>query len=415
MCLAMKKILLSKFTYLTIGLFILGGWLFSFYPFSKETSTSSKPIDALEPLQASKLLAPLSSLERNDLIQALSGHTKLMAQLINDWDMDAQILEHNGVKNIKRLPADDLLKAQLISRLLHTEPPYYPDQNRLLQQSYIIDDSGKAIKLSHKNSRFYPQTFATASFLLAIVPPQKIIAIPTQLYQYNHLFAWDRLAKIAHRCDDCTGEALAPSKPSLVFVSPYSQPETIQSLQNKGLDLFFLKGGETLKDIHDSLLKIGYATGHALEANLLNLFIEACFLSLDNRFQAIQAFHQNSGFIKKILYIHLDQAYTQPTTKSLTGQLFSRAINQSQGLSCEIPNSSSEWRIPITKEKIAQERPDFVVVSCHLNEMTMIPVLPSVEIKNIFYLDENVQESPTQHIALAYFDIFQIIAAMHLP
>jgi iron complex transport system substrate-binding protein len=150
--------------------------------------------------------------------------------------------------------------------------------------------------------------------------------------------------------------------------------------------------------------------------------MEASFIAIDNRLMAIHAYAcTNNKSSNSVLYLLYQQHYMLPTTRSLAGQLMARALIHCPGLRCPIPQMTDEWRIPFEQEKILQTNPDFLIISssCQadqqlaFNQQPAMQQLDAYKSQKIYLIDKTIQESPTQYIALAYFDLYQALAAAH--
>lgn len=400
--------------YFILSCFVVGWWILAFKSTSKKTTY---PFYSNLTLQTSALFPYLSSLEREAIHQALAGDTKQMLRLITEWDVDAQILSEKGVPDIQRLDPGNYLQAHLLNRLLHDSA--HPC-NQELRAPFLIDDMGHYVALNVNDKRFFPQTFAAASILMAITPASEIVAIPKGMRELSHVYPSAKMAQIASNMQDMHGEKLFISQPDLTFVSPYSHPPTLEALRNQHQELYTIKNINSLADIRETILKIGHASNHVLEANLLNLFVDASLLMIDNRFKALYAFYDQP---QTFLFLYQNQHYTLPTTKSLAGQLLQRVLHHYPTLQCPLIDDGQNWRSPFEQEKIVQMNPHCLLIAqpyplFHSEQVQLVNTFKDIQAyKNhlIFVLDETVQESPDQYLVLAYFDLFQALAAAHLP
>lgn len=383
-------------------------------------STSSSYSQSLA-LKTDNLLEELSSFQRDALQRALSGHFPLMLEFIDQWDRDARWLADQGVNGIQRLSAETFFQAHILGRLLQDSSPQDLRQlNCKMNLEWMQDDSGHLLRIEDSFQRFLPQTFVAASFLLAIAHPHEIVALPKGMRHFPQLYSADVLKQIPTDIDRVHSEKLYLAHPDLAFVAPYSHPPALEVFRNQRIQLYTINYLNTIDDIQEALLKVGHASNHILEAQLLAIFMEACFISIDNRLQAVHEWSDSSSLPpRRLLYLYYHQHYMQPTTKSLTGQLMTRALQHCPHLACPIPQSQNDWRIPFEQEKILQAQPDFLVISTpymgdyqpFLNSQQALHQLEAFKSQRIFYIDETVQESPTQYIVLAYFDLFQALAA----
>lgn len=411
-----SRLRFSCLPYFLFTSFIMGWWVLAFHSTSK---TSFLPIENSQSLalKTSVLLETLPPLQRDALQRALAGNFPLMLEFIDQWDKDALLLTHQGVQGVQRLSAETYLQAHVLGHLLQNASQESLRQlNCKMNLEWISDDNGHPLRIEDTFQRFLPQTYISASFLLAIAHPHEIIALPKGLRQLKQLYSPEKLAQIPVDIDRLCSEKLYLSKPDLAFVAPYSHPPALEVLRNQNIQLYSLKHIHTVEEIQEALLKIGHASNHILEAQLLAIFMEASLYSIDNRLCALQEKIDLSKPPHRFLYLSHRQHYALPTTKCLTGQLMARALKHCPHLSGSIPESQEEWSIPFEQEKILQTAPDVMIISTrypHLQQHVN-PALHQTEAfksKQIFYVDETVQESPTQYIILAYFDLFQALRA----
>lgn len=407
----------SLLLYFLLGSFIMGWWALAFHPLSSPHALSNKTSQTLA-LKTSILLEELSPLQRDALQRALAGHFPSMLEFIDQWDQDALLLANQGVPGIQRLSAESQLQAHVLGHLLRDSSPESLHQlNCKMNLEWMYDDSGSLLHIEDHFRHFLPQTYLAASFLLAIAHPNEIIALPKGLRQLKQLYSSDMLAQIPADIDRIHSEKLYLKKPDLAFVAPYSHPPALEVLRNQNIGLYSIQYVNTIEEIQEALLKVGHASNHILEAQLLAIFMDACFLSIDNRMRALQEKADFPPAPRRFLYLSYRQHYTLPTTKCLTGQLMARALTHCSHLSGMIPDDQQEWRIPFEQEQILQSAPDVMIVSSHVHPRSIVDSAlqqtQAFKSKQIFYVDEAIQESPTQYIALAYFDLFQALAATY--
>lgn len=417
----MRSLLSTCVLYVLLSTFIMGWWTLAFRSPSSAPLLSSITSQTLA-LKTSSLLEELSPLQRDALHQALSGNFSLMLDLIDAWDQDAQLLAQKGLSNIQRLSTEHYLQAHILGHLLQDSSPTDLRQlNCKMNLEGLYDDRGCYIPIQDNFQRFLPQTYVAASFLLAIAHPQEIVALPRGLRHLSKIYPVDRLQQIPLNIEGLSSEKLYRAQPDLAFVAPYSHPPALEALRNQGIPLYTLQHVNTIPEIQDALLKIGHASNHILEAQLLSLFMEACFLSIDNRLNALQTLIPASESPLKMLYLYYNQSYMQPTTKCLTGQLMTRALQHCPHLICSLPQSDYDWRIPYEQEKIVQVNPDCLIITTpyQIDSHTLAKRQPALQdmvafqSQRVFYIDETIQESPSQYIVLAYYDIFHALTSIH--
>lgn len=400
--------------YLLFGGFIMGWWTLVFHKTSSPSVVNTEISQALA-LENSVLLKELSPLQRSDLQRALAGHFSLMLKFIDQWDKDTLLLINKGIKGIKRLSKEKYLQAHILGYLIQQLPKEsLHELNCKMNLEWIYDDSGQQLHINDTFKRFLPQTYIAASFLLAIAHPSEIVALPKGLRQLTQLYPTNILKQVCNDIDCLHSEELYLNKPDLAFVAPYSHPSALESLRNQNIQFYSLKHINTIQEIQEALLKIGHTSNHILEAQLLTIFMEAGFLSLDNRLLAMQQENRFSQALRRCLYLCHHQNYALPTTKCLTGQLMVRALKHCPHLLGFIPESQEEWSIPFEQEQILQTSPDIIIISTpslYIQKSMDIALYSTEAFKNqrVFYIDEAAQESPTQYVVLAYFDLVQAL------
>ncbi|CUI16236.1 putative secreted protein [Candidatus Protochlamydia naegleriophila] len=420
----MSKPLSTSILYLALASFVMGWWILAFRIHQPSSIQAPLSEQAALTLQTSDLLPFLSPLQRDSLHQALAGDRRLMLELMSQWQKDSEVLMTKGVSGIQALTDDAFLQAHLLSRLIdESSDAQLSALNRHVRLKEIQDDAGRLIKLEDTFTRFLPQSYVAASFLLAIASPNEIIAIPKGLRDLPQLYAPDLLDRIPHQVEYYRGEKLYLARPHLAFIAHYSHPPTLEMLRNQGIRLCTIKNIDTLSDIQETLLKIGHASNHPLEANLLALFINASFMAIDNRLRALEQLTPHStSSLTQVLYLYYHHQYMLPTTKSLSGQLVERAFSHCKSLKCPIKQSSTEWRVPFDQEKIINYNPDCLILSVPssatgfkewMETDKVFQRLKALRSNRLFIVDETVQESPTQYIILAYFDLLQALAGAY--
>lgn len=377
----------SLFLYSCLFLVIVTWWALAF-PFG---SNSSSPIKhKTSPFTLSSIvLGKLSRLERDTLHKALGGDFTLMQSLMMAWEKDAKLLIQLGVPNIKTMPQ--------------------------LSQSSIV--SSEVIPLGNP-SRFLPQTYLAATVLLALVPPEQIVAIPRGMRDLPHIYPSLLLDQIPLDIDRYNSERLYQAHPDVAFVAPYSHPATVDALKNQGIPLCMIKDVNALPDILRAISFIGSLINQREKTDLLLTFVEATMYAIDNRLRALTWQIDPAISQQKVLFVHYSNRFALPTIKSMTGQLLQRVNEQTSSFfSLPVSNSITEWKIPLTHEAIVCENPDALIVSYMLHDQKQPPQISldgmtSLRENGVIFIDEMIQQSLTQHVALAYFDIFHSLTAI---
>lgn len=394
-----KNIFAAKQVYIAAFLFIAGWWSFAFQRTVEagsleiqEMGENSSSARSHIPSQYNELMQVLSPLRREEIHAALNGNAALMAKLMAEWDIDAQIIESSGIPNIQRLPPYELAHAQRFARKAKEDP------------------AGPVSAAQ----RFLPQTYVAASFLLALLPPEQIVAIPRGLRNLTHIYPKAITESVPLDTDRYNSEQIFQYRPSLAFVASYSHPATIQALKTQGIQLCYLKDVDDVPDVGQVLKQVGCLTNSKEKAEALHSFIQAILFTIDNRMQALR--YYASGPSPSFLFVNFNTQFAAPTRKTLTGKLLQR-LGVENALSVQYPETEDEWSVYLTQEQILHMDPDYVVVgitSPHAQEEfmknTAFKKLSAVRKQQVYFVDAALHESPTQYIALAYFDLYNALA-----
>lgn len=404
------------------GLLIISWWTLAFRQkpyevnYIKETGQHCCS-EIISPIVTSNL----PFLQRDQLKSALAGDFSLMTQLIADWDIDAQILEADGIEGIKRLSNHDFLNSQYLGRMLKDTP----QKGELLkraqrQEKQNLDSRDRLYDSQQSLQHFLPQTYASASFLLALISPYEIVALPRRLREQTQLYPKMLTDLIPLDIDRYNAEKLFQARPGVAFVAQYSHPATIQALSNQGISLYMTKNLHTLHDIADELLNIGRIVHRPFEAELLKIFMEAAIIAIDNRLTIFtKDFVNRQAATPKILFLNYHQHFSIPTLKTLTGHLLEKIGIWDISLKYVEENEpSGAWTIPIDKEHILNLNPDCLIIAA-INEKEVknkirndkaLSQLKAIRNNHLYFVDEAIQQSPSQYIVLAYHDLIQVLA-----
>lgn len=394
-----RKAVTTSLLYATSAGVILGWWYAAFAPSSSEPITSIE--QAVQPTSTRlfSTLGTLAPIDRPVLHKALSGDIALMTQLIADWDIDAQLLEVTGHKNAKRLSSPSYLRSQVIGR-------------QLLQANASSSNSHRP--------KLLPQTYVSASFLLALTDHEQIVALPKGLREQVLLFAPEKTNKIPLDVDRYNAETLYMAQPEIAFIAHYSHPALVQALKNQGTELVTLTAENTIANIHQSIQQIGAIANRPLEAELLSLFMEAAMQAIDNRLLLVE----NSLLkdpLQRILFVNYHTQYSLPTSRTMTGQILKRMGIRNISMDGLFANQG-DWLIPLNREQLACIDPQCLIIASpspqtvkeHISNDPALSQLAAAKNHRIYFVDEAVQQFPSQYLVLAYFDIAQALLETQL-
>lgn len=417
----MQKIKQTLPLYSFIILFIAGWWVFAF-------QNTYVPLETFHthsnfPHERTRLDPAITNIDRNILHQALSGDFQLMARLIVDWDIDAQLLDSRGFEGIKRIDRSDFLQSQSLIRILQNKEAVEESCAFLRKNNYyIVDDSGCRFDLNRSFNKFLPQSYAAASLLLSLVSPNQITALPRRLREQTHLYPESLTKQIPLDIDRYNSEMLFQAKPEVAFVAHYSHPATIQALTNQGVLLYTMRNIKTLPDISEEIMHMGCITNKPLQAELMNIFIEAAIAAIDNQQSVlIHHFKQSHEKLPRVLLVNFHQSFSVPTSNSLTGQILSHMQALDISLDYAIKSDqANEWVALIDKERLRNLNPDYLIVATENEEALAKEIrndralqeISAIRNNRLIFVDEATLQSPSQYVVLAYHNLIQALASV---
>lgn len=254
---------------------------------------------------------------------------------------------------------------------------------------------------SHKQSAFYlPQTFPSACSLLAILPHENILCIPKGLQEDQKLFNFSTPFKTLPYP---YSEYLWKTKPKLVFISTYSNPTFISTLQAIKIPYLRLDNAHSLGQMQKTLKLTGKKIGRKQYAKLLVKFVKAALKVIDFRMNLVCTSKKTALKNLKPVFLFHHLHFSSPSPKTLSGELLSRI-----GFANENLNDSK-----ITLERLKFIKPKLLILASE-NYAKLEQVIQSIDffkhLKTKFYfVDATIQHSPTQFAVLAYYDLASCI------
>lgn len=420
-----RKVASSLALYSIAATVILGWWVAAFLPASNATPVTPSAATEQDNRQKhtpSHLLFN-SPNSRQSIQKALAGDFALMARFIAEWDLDAQILKRRGIPGIARLPLKCRDKARTLARVILTGTQAERDELiRGCFPSTVTDDDGHTFMRDAAPGKSLPQTYAAASILLALAPPETLSAIPEGIRKQTALYPRSLTDQVPLNSDRYNGEEISLSHPSVAFVADYSHPATLQALQKQGIPLFMIKNVDTLSGIVDAISRIGRAAQRPLEAELLALFMDSTLLAIDNALAAAASEYQGrAAAVPAVLFASYYAQFSVPGEKHLAGKLIQRLAKERCRLFVPDGDRYRDWSIPIMQEEIAAFNPDCLIVAAEHGEALLAQIssyptlaaLPAARNGHLYAVDAELQ-APSQYIILAYYDLAKALASFFL-
>ena len=399
-------------------LFVCGWWYLAFFE-----RNSSLPDDQFPTLQqrtifsVPEFVSYLSPFSRDEIKTALSGDIVLMTKLMKEWDIDAQILESQGLAGVRKLKRSAFIRAQMIGRQIKEDSK---QELKILEKqvSYpvVFDDQGTPFKHTPQAHKFLPQTFISASFLFALATPKEIVAIPNGIRAQTTLYPKSLTDLIPLDTDRVNSERLYKTNPNIAFVADYSHPATLEMLKNQGIPLFTLNAMKTIHQVEDAVIRVGNVVNHPLEAEVLSLFIESAMFAIDNRLIALHHDISKHYETPKVMFLNHYAQYSVPTDRTIAGDLLHRLNHLQFNMIPRQEVNAKLWSYPIDQEQIICANPDSLIIATndpnHLhNAMDKNPAFDNVSacVNQRVHLIDYTTQAPTQYIVLTYYDIAQAL------
>jgi iron complex transport system substrate-binding protein len=129
----------------------------------------------------------------------------------------------------------------------------------------LYEATGEILIIPKRPQRIISQTLATDEILLAICPPERIIAVSTLALdpQYSNVIIAAR--QVAQSVGDNV-ERILSLQPDLVLVASYTRAETLELLKTSAAPILRLTQFQRIEEIKNNIRLIGYAIGEEQRA-----------------------------------------------------------------------------------------------------------------------------------------------------
>lgn len=154
---------------------------------------------------------------------------------------------------------------------------------------------GSTLELASQPVRIVPTTTAAAEFLVEIVGPERIAALPEQVDDYSSVdFKAHGRGEIP-RFARYVAEPLIVFKPDLVVTHAWQSADTTQVLRSQKIPVLVLSSATSYADIQDTLRLLGRVCGAEARS-------EEVIASLDQRIARVQAGAETRAGIRALAY-----------------------------------------------------------------------------------------------------------------
>jgi iron complex transport system substrate-binding protein len=139
----------------------------------------------------------------------------------------------------------------------------------------LRDAKGETLNLPREPQRIVSQTLGTDEILLAVCPPERVVALSNLAEDGDYSNAVEEARRIPGRTTEGP-EPILQFKPDLIFVASYSRAETVELLKSSKAPVFRFANFDSIADIKSNIRTVGYATGtDAAAENLIQRMDEA--------------------------------------------------------------------------------------------------------------------------------------------
>jgi iron complex transport system substrate-binding protein len=129
----------------------------------------------------------------------------------------------------------------------------------------LRDAKGENLILPREPQRIVSQTLGTDEILLAVCPPERVVALSYLAEDGDYSNVVEAARRIPNRVTEGP-ERILQFKPDLIFVASYSRAETIELLKTSNAPVFRFANFDSIEDIKSNIRTVGYATGTDAEA-----------------------------------------------------------------------------------------------------------------------------------------------------
>ena len=214
----------------------------------------------------------------------------------------------------------------------------------------LRDAKGETLELRREPQRIVSQTLGTDEILLAVCPPERVVALSNLAEDGDYSNAVEEARRIPGRTTEGP-EQIVRLRPDLIFVASYSRAETVELLKASKAPVFRFANFDSIADIKSNIRTVGYATGTDAAA-------EKLIRQMDEDLAAIRARIPKSESPARVM------SYDQLGYTAGSNTIFDDVVRAAGAV-----NVSAEQGIKgfakINSEKIVEWQPDFLITGAN--------------------------------------------------
>ncbi|MFQ3581637.1 MAG: ABC transporter substrate-binding protein [Chloracidobacterium sp.] len=271
----------------------------------------------------------------------------------------ARILPHPATRSLWNVPSWTLLCSVLVLGMLGlgcvgTVPrPTAPTS----PVRTVTDGSGRQLTVPARPQRIASQTLATDEILLALVAPERLVALSNLADDARYSYCAEPAKLVAGRCG-ANAEAILQLQPDLILVASYSRAELVELLSASGAPVYRFTRFGGVADIKSNILALGDVVGEPTAAAEL-------VAELERRFAILAERARQRGQHPRLMSFGVSH-FTAGTETSFDDLV--RAIG---GINVAAEQGVVGFR-QISPEQLTRWKPDFIVVSAESGKEDLV-------------------------------------------
>lgn len=214
----------------------------------------------------------------------------------------------------------------------------------------VTDDTGQKLQFSEKPKRIVSYSISTDEILLALVEPQRIIALSRLVDDPGVSSVVKEAKQVPNRVQGNSLEGVLAVKPDLVIIPDFHPPEMLQSARELGLKVYIYKTPSDIKGVKRSIRQIAALTGEKDKGEALVAQMEERIGRVQKRLEAVPQERR-----KRVMQLRSEGAFYAPDNSF--GDVCRHAGVTDATLELHYPNA-----MEVTQEKIVELNPDIIFV-----------------------------------------------------
>ncbi len=218
----------------------------------------------------------------------------------------------------------------------------------------LRDATGEGLVIGALPQRIVSQTLGTDEILLAICPPERVVALSILAEDPNYSNVVELARQVPGRTTE-GAEQILQLQSDLIFVASYSRAETVELLMASHAPVFRFANFDSIADIESNIRTVGYATGCDAEA-------ERLIDQMHDDLAAVRArVPKNQARLRVMSYGR--EGYTAGANT-----LFDDVLRAAGAVNVSAENGLTSFT-KISAEKIAEWQPDAIVTGGNRGEI----------------------------------------------